>query len=89
MKTKQFGSKRGGSRPGAGRPKLEIRKRPVLFSMDPEVVEALEEAADCLCTSKSQYAEEAIRGQLKRDKRRLAELKRQASREREARRLAW
>jgi hypothetical protein len=87
MKMKQFGSKRGGSRPGAGRPKLEIRKRPVLLSMTVELNEALADAADYSGMSKSQYAEEAIKSRLKRDKPRLAELKRQASRE--ARRLAW
>jgi predicted transcriptional regulator len=72
---------------GAGRPRLEIRKSPVLLSLDEEVVKALAEAADYFCTSKSKYAEEAIQSQLKRDKRSLAELKRQESRK--ARRLIW
>lgn len=70
---------RGGSRPGAGRPRLEIQKGPVLLSLNLDVAEAMAEAADYFSTSKSEYAEEAIRSRLKRDKRRLAELKRQAS----------
>jgi predicted transcriptional regulator len=57
--------------------------------MTVELDEALADAADYSGMSKSAYAEEAIRGHLKRDKRRLAELKRQDSRVREARRLAW
>jgi hypothetical protein len=87
MKTKQFRTKRGGARPGAGRPKLEIAKIPALFSLDAQVVKAIAEAAEYFCTSKSKYAEDAIKSQLERDKRRLAELKRQESRE--ARRASW
>jgi predicted transcriptional regulator len=58
-----------------------------MLSLDTEVAKALTEAAEYFCTSKSEYAEGAIRSQLERDKRRLAEIKRQESRE--ARRAGW
>jgi predicted HicB family RNase H-like nuclease len=61
--------RRGGPRPGAGRPKLDSPKRKILLHIPSEVDDALTAAAKQAGTSRSEYAERAIRTRLKRDKR--------------------
>jgi predicted HicB family RNase H-like nuclease len=60
--------KRGGQRAGAGRPKLERPKRKILLHIAPEIDDALSEAAKSAGTSKSEYAERAIKSRLKKQK---------------------